>query len=103
MNSSLSFKSSVVQHGLQRIAKKIGPDIGLGEVHYKICYGNLQSSDHAHLPTRPLCDQPTEAAKVASDLMDLVKGEIAVPVNVELRFPRSNAPPSSTRTNANPS
>ena len=36
MNSSLSFTSSVVKHGFQRIAKEIGSNMGLGDVHYKI-------------------------------------------------------------------
>ena len=36
MTSLLSFNGGVVKQGLQRIAKEIGPDIGLDEVHRKI-------------------------------------------------------------------
>ena len=53
-----------MQQGLQRIAQEIGPDIGLGEGTLQHLVRNLQPSDHEYLPTRPLCDQPTEAAKV---------------------------------------
>ena len=82
MNSSLSFKSSLVKQGLQRIAKEIGPDNGLGEVHYKIwsdtyCRRIMNICRHVRCATsRP------KPPKWASDLMDFVKGEIAVPVTV---------------------
>ena len=101
MNGSPSFNRSEVQQGLQRIAKEIGPDIGLGEVHHKFrseTYNRRIMKICRHVRCATSRRKPP---KWASDLMDFVKGEIAVPVNVELEAePGSNAFDEHTETNS---
>ena len=83
VNSSLSFKSSVVQQGLQRSATEIGHNIGLAEVHYKI-WSETHSRRIMNICRHVRCaTSRRRPPKLASDLMNFVKGEIAVPVNVD--------------------